>query len=357
MSSRALRVNGRWLALLERISIVCPALAGFFALAAILNPAIAHAQSVCPGSSGLGSERQLDLHVNSYRGRGDICTHRTDGFDTILDGRVTRASATDASRLPTSLPRLNADSGRASPLDLIRLYCRRDDYAFLPAGARGGLPCTTITSGAVVDPGQVANELLASLDLPSVKLGMNPRLGMVAVPTWFWVEGYGGEVIPLSKTLTVPHERCELVVQRDLRGDPVLGSDGSPAVDRRCTTTFQTIGVEVRAWPSTYHWDFGDSKDQTLLCRGVGACAAGLGRAYTDPHTPSPIQHAYRFSSLGKQGEVDAYGVQFAITFSAQYRFSFNGNFLGGWQSLPDRELGWSANHKVQEAQAVLTRP
>jgi hypothetical protein len=186
---------------------------------------------------------------------------------------------------------------------------------------------------------------------------MNPRLGLVAVPTWFWVEGYAGEVIPLSRTLTVPHEECRLFVQRDARGDVVLDSSGDPVVQRRCAQTFETIGVEVRAWPSMYHWDFGDRKDQTVACHGIAACTAGLGRAYTDPHTPSPIQHAYRFSSLGQQGDVDAYDVHLAINFSAEYRFSRNGAVSGAWQGLPDRELAWSANHRVREAQAVLTRP
>jgi hypothetical protein len=319
----------------------------------------AAAQSRCGEGSSLIAEHQLDIRGTTYRGRGNVCDFGAGGFTTTLRGEATRPpdSVTNQSSRPNVPSGGWVPNAGANPLDLIRLFCRRDDYAFLPQGANGGLPCTSTTSGAAIDPGEVARELLGRLSLPSLRLDMNPRLGLVAVPTWFWVEGYGGEVIPLSRTLTVPHERCTLDVQRDARGDAVLDAGGDPVVDRRCTTTLETIGVEVRAWPSMYHWNFGDQKDQLVLCQGGGACKAGLGRAYTDPHTPSPIQHAYRFSSLGQQGATDAYGIQLAITFSAEYRFSRNGAAVNGWQGLPNRELSWSADHKVQEAQAVLVRP
>ena len=117
-----------------------------------------------------------------------------------------------------------------------------------------------------------------------------------------------------------------------------------------------TLTVEVRAWPRVYHWQFGDAGEQSVLCPTISACTAGLGRAYTDPRTPSPIRHAYGWSSLNVNGAADAYTVGLTITFGAQYRFSLNGESMSGWQDLPDRELGWSASHRVQEAQAVLTR-
>jgi hypothetical protein len=318
----------------------------------------ATAQSACgQGLVAPVAEHQMNIRVGRYQGLGEVCDLGTAGFSTGLRAAVSRPSDEVRNRGAYGPPAGWVPNAGANPLDLIRLFCRRDDYAFLPQGANGGLPCTTTTSGGSIDPGEVARDLFGRLSLPSLRLDMNPRLGLVAVPTWFWVEGYGGEVIPLSRTLTVPHERCTLDVQRDARGDAVLDAVGNPVMDRRCTTTLETIGVEVRAWPSMYHWNFGDKKDQVVVCYGSGACTAGLGRAYTDPNTPSPIQHAYRFSSLGQQGATDAYGIQLAITFSAEYRFSRNGAAVNGWQGLPNRELSWSADHKVQEAQAVLVRP
>lgn len=314
------------------------------------------AQAQCGrGGTALSLDRQLSVRETGYTGFGNVCDIQTTGFTTSLGQSSSRAPADIA------VPREGPPSGVAYPrhnsLDMIRLYCRRDDYAFLPPQANGGLPCTVTTTGASVDPRAIAAELLSRLSLPDLRLNMNPRLGLVAVPTWFWVEGYSGDVIPLSRSLTIPREECTLVVERNARGDPVLDPSGVPVVHQRCVRTLETIGVELRVWPSTYHWSFGDAKEQLISCGGIGACRSGLGRAYTDPHTPSPIQHAYVFSSLGQQGETDAYGVNLSITFSAQYRFSRNGTVVDGWQGLPDRELSWSADHRVREAQAVLTRP
>jgi hypothetical protein len=59
---------------------------------------------------------------------------------------------------------------------------------------------------------------------------------------------------------------------------------------------------------------------------------------------------------LGANGSADAYTIDLAIVFGAQYRFSLNGSGAG-WQDLGNRQLDWSAGHRVQEAQSVLTRP
>jgi hypothetical protein len=195
------------------------------------------------------------------------------------------------------------------------------------------------------------------LDLPSLRLGMNPQLGMVAVPTWFWAEGYDGNVIPLTDNLVLSHDECNRIVDRDSAGNVVLDEDGAPATHRECRTITDTLTVEVRAWPRSYEWTFGDDHSMTIDCGGIGACTAGLGLPYTNPRTPSPIAHAYRWTSLGKNGDADAYTIHLAITFGAQFQFSTNGESRSGWESLDDRELAWSARHRVQQAQSVLTRP
>jgi hypothetical protein len=115
--------------------------------------------------------------------------------------------------------------------------------------------------------------------------------------------------------------------------------------------------VQVRAWPRAFHWSFGDNNDQTVACPDLSTCGSGIGHPFVDPREPSPIAHTYHWSSLGANGANDAYAVGLVITFGAQFRFSINGHSDSGWQSLADRSLAWSALHRVQEAQAVLTRP
>jgi len=189
---------------------------------------------------------------------------------------------------------------------------------------------------------------------------MNPQLGMVAVPTWFWVDGYNGQDIGDSTTAVESHEECRLVAAHDASGQAVVMGDGRPQLDRHCEQRTTTFLVEVRLWPNRFVWDFGDQHGQDMRCNRVGGCFDALGQAYIDTRHPSTIRHPYVWTSLGKtgvNGDLDAYRISLGITFSAAFRVGVNGGTLGGWQSLPDRELTWAASHTVQEAQAVLTRP
>jgi hypothetical protein len=240
---------------------------------------------------------------------------------------------------------------------IARGYCWHDDHAFLPSSAQAGIPCDSSTTASNVDPGAVARAMFDHLDLPDLRIDMNPRLGMVNVPTWFWVDGYGGDVIPLTDNLVLTHEECHVAVDRDAGGLAVLDANGAPSMHRECHTLSDTLTVQVRAWPRSFDWSFGDDHAQNVVCPDVAACTAGVGRAFTDPRSPSPIAHSYRWSSLGANGSADAYSIGLVITFGAQYRFSINGRSGSGWQGLGDRQLAWTAMHRVQEAQAVLVKP
>jgi hypothetical protein len=137
---------------------------------------------------------------------------------------------------------------------------------------------------------------------------------------------------------------------------PVLGPDGRPAVHQQCAEDQTTFDIDVRLWPGRFAWDFGDRHGRQIACRGLGDCGDALGQPFVDAAHPSPVQHPYVWSSLGANGERDAYTVRLGITFSAEYRVAVDGS-SSGWRSLPQRQLGWSASHQVQEAQAVLTGP
>jgi hypothetical protein len=192
---------------------------------------------------------------------------------------------------------------------------------------------------------------------PDLRIGMNPSKGMVNIPTWFWVEGYDGGTLSQSESALQEQKVCRLVSERGPGGLAVLGSDGRPQTRVDCVTTDTTFVVEVRLWPNRFAWDFGDNHGQTFSCGGHGDCPDALGVPYVDAFHQSTVQHPYVWSSLGVNGSADAYTIKLAINFAAEYRVSINGNDQGGWHSLSTRELTWTANHQVQEAQAVLTRP
>jgi hypothetical protein len=300
------------------------------------------------GGIGCPLQPRLQAQIGSFDARAAISDLGTKGFTTTVSAVRQQASG-DPARSP-GIP-----NSRSAPI-VANGYCWHDDYAFLPAGARSGISCDSQSTAASPDPHRVALSILSHMDLPDLRIDMNPRLGMVAVPTWFWVEGYRGDVIPMSATLRLPRQRCHSVANRDASGSAELGSDGSPSTHSSCTTDYDTLTVQVRAWPRSFHWDFGDSGSQTIACPELSACTAGLGLPYTDSSRPSPIAHSYRWSSLGVNGAADAYRIDLTIVFGAQYRFSINGQSGNGWQSLGDHELGWTAGQRVQEAQSVLTR-
>ncbi len=227
----------------------------------------------------------------------------------------------------------------------------------LPPNALGGLPCLDVPSTEHFDPYPLAVRLAAELPPPDLRIGMNPAKGLVAVPTWFWVEGYDGGTLSQSETVLEEHERCRLVPIRGPDGFPLLDAAGLPRTRRDCTIERTTFVVSVRLWPNHFAWNFGDKHGQDVACRGQNDCGDALGQPYVDARHPSPIQHPYVWSSLGINGQQDAYTIKLGIAFAADYLVSVNGHTQGGWQSLPPRTLTWSASHQVQEAQAVLTRP
>lgn len=149
-----------------------------------------------------------------------------------------------------------------------------------------------------VDPVSIAAELRDNLPIPEMTIGANPGNGLVALPTWFWIDGYDGT--------------------------PIAASD-----------TLGGITVEVQITPQQYNWTFGD----------------GATLATTSPGQPYPaesdVRHAYEQSSLSADG---AFSVTLDVSFTAQYRV--NG---GPWQSLDAITRSFERDYPVQQLQSVLT--
>jgi hypothetical protein len=316
------------------------------------------AQGMCRDSQGQGPVRRAESTVNSATlviSGGNDCKNGTKVNVSVLDSVPGKSVKPTGPSDEHSTPNV-AQTGQ-SQLLATPIFCRRDDAIFLPPNSQGGLPCaTTTTTQAQVDPLAIALQMEAAVPPPEVKIGMNPAKGLVAVPTWFWVEGYDGRVIPAAQTVVEEHEICHDTAVRDASGAPSLGGDGRPRTRRDCTIQRTTFDIGVRLWPRQFAWDFGDNHTHQTACRGFNDCGDGLGVAFRDSQHPSPIQHPYQWSSLGAGGALDAYKVQVGITFAADYFVSINGQG-GQWRSLPDRQLWWATTHRVQEAQAVLTHP
>jgi len=154
-------------------------------------------------------------------------------------------------------------------------------------------------SGEPVDPLTVAESILGGVPVPPVTVSANPGIGMVAMPSWFWVDGYDGA--------------------------PLYGAE-----------TLGLITVQVEVTPERYDWSFGDG--HTLVTNS-------LGQRFP---VESDIQHTYERSSASTGG---AFPVRLEITFSTRYRV--NG---GAWLPLEPIVHSFALDYPVQQLQAVLTR-
>ena len=154
-----------------------------------------------------------------------------------------------------------------------------------------------VAPGDVVDLDAVARSeaqrYVQDVLAPVVGIGVNPAAkGLVGLRSWFWVEGFSGEVTA-----------------------PAISAFG--------------LSVEVRMTSGGVDWDFGDGS--TL--RG------DLGRAYPQEST---VQHAHQ-----RDG---SFTITAVIDLVPEYRV--NG---GPWLRLPGLSATASAVHPVEQRQPVIT--
>ncbi|NJD66813.1 MAG: hypothetical protein FIB00_16500 [Chloroflexi bacterium] len=171
-------------------------------------------------------------------------------------------------------------------------------FVWIPVGTPTDANVQVVfVDGDAVDPVTVALELLNHLPIPDIAIEANPSTGLVALPSWFWVDGYDGSAISSSDALS-------------------------------------GVEVDVEIQPLSYRWSFGD---------GTTAETTSLGQRYPDE---SDIQHVYEQSSLAAGG---AYTITVEVTFAAQYRI--NG---GAWEALGPITRSFSNDYPVQQLQSVI---
>lgn len=173
------------------------------------------------------------------------------------------------------------------------------DVVWLPPGTDASDVTVVVDTGdPAIDPLLLVADLLEEIPVPDVAIGVNPSTGLVAVPSWFWIEGYDGTAISESASL----------------GD---------------------ITVEVEITPTAYHWRFGD---------GAEVSTTSLGLAYPEA---SDISHAYEQSSLVAGG---AFPVSVDMTFDVRYRV------VGElWEDLEPISRSFTYEYPVRQLQSVLT--
>lgn len=164
---------------------------------------------------------------------------------------------------------------------------------------------------------------------PPITLRANPDPGVVAVPSWFWIQGYDGGTINHSKTQHASHTECRL-----LNGVP------------DCRTVDDSVTVNVRLTPTNYTWDFGDGRGGSVQRYPP---EKGLGRPYTDASHESPVQWSYEFDS---RAFASGFPIRLTITFSGV--FEANGS---GWRGLPTIDNSWATGLVMRQVQTLNVVP
>jgi len=291
---------------MRRLAIVLTAAAAAIAL---LTPALADPPS--PGDPGTPGENRPEASVSVDSGPDGVTIY-------IAVSETSPGSSSDSSSGSTT-----GGSGWSCTADVMNIghatrewfeqeaplhpgelpwivRCDNGYFAivWLPVDTQPGDIEIVVVQGDSLDPATVAAELLDHVPVPNIVIGVNPATGLVAVPSWFWIEGYDGAPIVASDTL----------------GD---------------------VTVEVEITPTGYRWSFGD---------GATLATTSLGQPYPQE---SDIRHTYEQSSLRVGG---AFAVTVEITFSARYRV--NG---GPWEPLDPITRAFTAAYPVQQLQSILT--
>jgi len=188
-----------------------------------------------------------------------------------------------------------------------------------------------------LDPRALALNVQHELGFPPIELKANPNPGLAQLESWFWAINYDGQVRTRTGTQSETHTECRL-----------------NAGILECEPVTTTITVDVRQTPRLYAWDFGDDRTARDGHPAAFTSSQGLGRPYSDPNSPSHVQHKYVLSSL-KFVDAGGFPITLNVTWDAEFRV--NG---GAWQDLGPVTGTFTSRHQVRESWPVgvtNTRP
>jgi hypothetical protein len=248
--------------------------------------------------------------------------------------------------------------------------CVGDGWAFagdghcasFPKGSISDIPgrhnvtTTRVDAHAVAE--YLARQLDAGIDLPNIVLQVNPTVGITNIPSWYWPGSYGGEPIVRTAHQELPwQETWTVTVHHE---DPCPTDDNPDATCSYNTEEgrgpewhMDTVDVTVELDPARFTWDFGDG-----TAPAVFTDVRGVGRAYTDPKTPSPVAHNYQWSSL-KHIDEGGFPIKLTANWSAKGRITVNSDLGGGVNeslTLDSRVGEWEARYQVREVRSVITQ-
>ncbi len=226
----------------------------------------------------------------------------------------------------------------------------------MQAGATNGFTCvaspgTPPRSDRSASLADFALAAEASLPWPGVAINANPDdLATVAVPTYYWVNGYDGSSRAVEIGASVQEgERCTPTFETSADGtETQAGQD--------CVPNMVDYNVVVRARPTRYTWNFGDD-NQTSVKDGQRSVVTrsgpeGLGTPFQAPNWSSPIMHLFNVSSFQHEAEG---GYRITLTIAYGVGWEANAPATGEHQSgsLGSVEQTVTRPQRVREIQVL----
>jgi len=209
---------------------------------------------------------------------------------------------------------------------------------------------------------QAVQELWRDAPLPRIKLGINPDPGLVGMEHWFWIENYRAQplIFPLHLDLpwTLSWQERVWTISMECADPGCLTRQAvtTSRLEDHSADYVDTIDVSVTLTPADFEWDFGDGRPGSNPAPYDPI--TGLGRAYTDPYTASPVYWTYEFDS---RHFVGGFPVRLTGRWTGGYRIASSSTFdgpFGEQGSLAGARTGtWTAQHVVCQVQVMLIAP
>lgn len=192
---------------------------------------------------------------------------------------------------------------------------------------------TPVGSAPGIDVAGASRAMVQEVRLPDITIRTNPLQGVVAIPTWYWVDGYDGDTLSDTRTLSESHE--------EVRDVEVPALDGGPAqISQETRTVRTTTTVSIRVAPVEYSWNFGDGTTGQQL-----SGPEGLGTPFRGANWPSTVQHTYDYSSIDF---ASGFPIQLTVRFSVAVQV--NG---GQWNRLDDIVKTYGSSYLVRQVQPL----
>ncbi len=260
---------------------------------------------------------------------------RASGGDSRLSVPVDTSTFEAPARSAGTFRRLSVEALGPENLGIpgVRLLFDND-----PAGGGGGwwvfdagVPYTPPEPDLAAIFDEVRRIAFGRVPWPRVEIQVNPSpIGLVGLPSHYWVTGYAGEPLSASASRVIPAD----IAEPDYPISAQFPADHPRRRDRLLTIT-------VNAWPLRYQWDFGDG-------RGTSD-RQSLGRPFS-LQTGQGSDVVYQYEVTSRRFEW-GYPVSLEATFGASYTIDFDG--ASETRPLSPVPIRYWRRYPVQEIQSV----